>query len=148
MEEARCLAVTGSLAKIKRMTKARWSVQAWLIIFPRRRATRDVYVSPRRGAPVRLIATGTPKTSLRLFYYRSREIPLRLLSLSLFLFPFWLHERHRMPFLDSSAANKASPNREQYFKYRRIFEFSIRFQCALTIRKFISGFRMSKKYFG
>lgn len=54
----------------------RWCVQTRLIIFVGRRATYDVYVSPRRDAPVRLIAAGTPKTNYpAVLLPFSRQIP-------------------------------------------------------------------------
>lgn len=62
-EQRRAWKGTVSRLQDKENDKDTESVQTRLIIFVGRRATYDVYVSPRRDAPVRLIATGTPKTN-------------------------------------------------------------------------------------
>ena len=62
-EQRRAWKGTVSRLQDKENDKDTESVQTRLIIFVGRRATYDVYVSPRRDAPVRLIATGIPKTN-------------------------------------------------------------------------------------
>lgn len=70
------------------------SVQTRLIIFVGRCATYDVYVSPRRDAPVRLIATGTPKTNYPAILLPFSRLEKFLRSLFPFLFLFSLKEIH------------------------------------------------------
>lgn len=74
-EQRRAWKGTVSRLQDKENDKDTESVQTRLIIFVGRRATYDVYVSPRRDAPVRLIATGTPKTNYFIAVLQTWEIP-------------------------------------------------------------------------